>query len=153
MRHDGKKAIHFPFVKNVFLKNVLIKRVSRTAVNEKIVVFMAIGPWQGPEKIPSCVGLRVVKILKLLASPENGLFGPDIEAFRIEKCCLVVISEQTNFCTFHDKVDAFQRIGAVTDRIAQAENFVNAVRINVFQHRFESFQITMDVTDNGTSQL
>ena len=92
VRHNGEKAVHFTFVENIFLKNVLIQRVSWTAVNEKEIV-MPMGTGQSTEKIPASVGLGVMKILKLVACPENCLFRSDVEAFRVEKRCLVVVTE------------------------------------------------------------
>ena len=151
MWHDGEESVHFPFVEDVFLKNVFIQRIARAAMNEEKVVH-TIGTRQGTEKIPTGVGLGIAEILKLIACPENGLFRPDIETFRVEKRCLIVVSEQTNLCFFHHKVDALQRIGSVTDRITEAENFVNPMRFDVFQHRVKGFEIAVNVTDDGTSQ-
>ena len=151
VRHNVEKAVHFSLVEDIFLKNVLIERVAGAAVDKEKVVH-PIGAGQGSEKIPAGVRLGVVEILKLVPRPENRLFRPDVEAFRVEKRCLIVISEQADLGFFHHQIDALQRIGTVTDRIAETKNLVRPLQLNVFQHRVQGFEVTVNVTDDGTSQ-
>ena len=61
-------------------------------------------------------------------------------------------SRQTRVVLDH-QVEALARIGPVADNVAQAEDFLDALRANVGEHRLERFQVAVNVADDGPFQL
>ena len=50
-------------------------------------------------------------------------------------------------------VETFSWIGAVANDIAKAEDLVDILLLNVGQYRLESFQITVNITNQGSSHV
>ena len=88
---------------------------------------------------------------ELLARPENRALGPDVEPVRVEHRPLVVIAQQGNLANLSDSIDAFPRIRAIADDVAQTENLGNPLRLDVLEHHLQGFQVPMDITDQSTT--
>ena len=51
------------------------------------------------------------------------------------------------------KVEAFARVGAVADDVAQAENLFDALTAGIGKNSLERFQIAVNVADNSPFQI
>ena len=92
--------------------------------------------------------MAVVGGFELIARPEDGALGRLVEAIGIEHGALVVVAEQDHFAG-HDPIDAFARIGTVTDDVAEAVDLGDVELRDVCEDGLESFQVTVNVADDG----
>jgi len=58
-----------------------------------------------------------------------------------------VIAKQANLRFFDDQIEAFTRIGAIANDVAEAEDFVDFLIGDMRKHRLECFQVAMNVAD------
>src|SRR5579875_3668559 len=58
--------------------------------------------------------------LELVAGPEDGPLGADIEAFRVEHRPLIMVPQQGHLAGLHHQVDALAGIRPIADDVAQA---------------------------------
>ena len=64
---------------------------------------------------------------------------------------LVVITKERHLAGFHHPIEARIRIRPVSDNVTKAENLANSLGLDIFEHRFQGFEITMDITDQGAA--
>ena len=86
-------------------------------------------------------------MLELITGPINGGEGHRVETFWIEKRCLVVIPQNRHLAPLDDLVEAFARVGAVTNNIAQAKDLGDPLGTNVVEHHAKRFVIGVDIAD------
>jgi len=68
-------------------------------------------------------------------------FRACVKSLRIKQRPLVVITEQANSCLINHQVEAFARIGTISDDVAQTENLFHALPARVGQHRLKRFHV------------
>lgn len=109
-------------------------------------------PWQCPDKIPASIPLSrsAWTPIKLIARPINCLQGNRIKAIRIDDGGLVMISLNGDLALIHYLVEAFARIGAITDDVPQAENLLEPLFLQVRQHNTERLKIGVNITNQST---
>src|SRR5262249_932341 len=90
--------------------------------------------------------LRVV--LELRARPETSLLGPAVEVERLIKDGEVVIAHQADFAPLDHQIQAFHRVRAVPDDVAEADDLRDASTRDLVEHDAESFKVAVDVTDD-----
>ena len=93
------------------------------------------------------------RLLQLVARPKDGPLGARVESFGIEQRPLVVIAQQADAARLDHQIEAFTRVGPVTDNVAQAEDFFDALRADVGEHGLERFQVAVNIADNGPFQF
>ncbi len=149
---ESKELFHFLLVVNVFWKDVLVDRVACRAMNVEPGI-VAMDPGQCAQKIPTPIDLAPVArgIFQLIASPKDGPFRPTVKTFGIKHGPLVVITQEANFAFFDHQVETFARIGAISDDVTHAIDFVDVLVGNVRKHLLERFEIAMNVADNCAS--
>jgi hypothetical protein len=109
-------------------------------------------PRQFTQELPASFVIDpIARTFELLACPKNRSLGADIESVRIKHRPLVVITEQCDLTYLADSIDAFPRIWAITDDVAQAEDLGNSLRLDVFEHYLQGFQVPMDIADQSTT--
>jgi len=64
-----------------------------------------------------------------------------------------MVAQDRDTSDFHDLVQAFARIGTIANDIAETEDLVDSLLLNIGQHCLECFPITVDVTYQGSSHL
>ena len=64
-----------------------------------------------------------------------------------------MIAEQADPRLLDHQVEAFARVRAVADDVAQAENLFHALPAHVGQHRLERFQVAVNIADYGPFQF
>src|SRR5262245_47915268 len=77
--------------------------------------------------------------LELLSRPENRPLGADIESIGVKHRALIVVAEQRHLAGFHHPIDALARIGPVADDVAEAENLVDSLGFDIFEHHLQGF--------------
>jgi hypothetical protein len=87
----------------------------------------------------------------LSTRPKNGSLGTAAETFRVKQGSLIVISQHADL-ELQGEVDAFTRIGAVSDDVAQAVDRIDLLRRDVRQYGSQRFQISVDVANDRTLQ-
>ncbi len=90
-----------------------------------------------------CCGVSGM-VFQLAAGPKDRLFGGGIEAFGIEQRAAVMVAEHTER-EFHHDVQTFAGLGSVPDDIAQADDAIDLLRLNVRQHGLERSQVTVNI--------
>lgn len=91
--------------------------------------------------------------VELLSRPgygDAGVLGERIAHDRVESCC-VVIAQKNNTAPVAHKADTLVGIGAVTDNIAKADNFIDRLFVDQIQGLRERFKVGMDVGNDGES--
>ena len=141
--------LHLPLVVDVLGEDVFIERIPCRAVDEHQSWF-AVDTGEFTEEFPAFFVSESVAGLEHLAGPEDGPFGSGIESFGIEQCPLVVVAQQAHGAPGH-AVDALTRVGSVADDITQAIDLLDRLRLDVFEHRLESFEVAVDVADQGSA--
>lgn len=94
---------------------------------------VAVDPRQRAEKIPAAIDLLTIatRAFQLVACPKNGPLGSCVKSLGIEKRPLIVVSQQADAAIIDHEVEALARIGPIADNIAQAEDFADALTLNV----------------------
>ena len=142
-----KDAFHLPLVVDVFGKDVFVERVSGRSVDVKKAVFpvqTVAARSETPNAWP-CPRDRRAELQ--LGGSKNGALGRGVEPFGVEHGALVMVAEQHDLA-LHDQIDAFARVRAIADNVAEAINLADVVRLDVGQDRLQRFQVAMDIADN-----
>src|SRR5580765_718202 len=144
-----ENPVHFALVIDVLGENVFVERIAGRAVDEKKSVFF-VGPRPFSEKAPAFfLGVALLGDgFQLAASPKDGPLGRRIESIGVKHRSLIVIAEQCDFA-LHYQVDAFTRIGPVTDHIAQTVNLVNFLVLDVLEDCFQRLQVAVYIANHG----
>ena len=140
----GEEFLHFSPVVDILRENVLVDWVSDRTVNEQDFFFHDRTGEFRQEGQPGPRALFVASTLELLSGPENRLFGSGAEAFGIDQGTIVVIAENARV-HFHDAVQAFAGVGAVTDHITQADDAIALLILDIRENRLEGFEVAMNV--------
>ncbi len=150
MFDQREQLLHLLDILRVLGKHVFVGRAARRSVNKHQVALVN-HAWQRAQVLHSSpTGLgTVATTLNLRPRPEDRLFGSDVEAFGVEECAAVVISQDAEF-KLHDLVEALTWRRAITDHVAEANDAVNFLTANILQNGFERGQIAVDVAkDRG----
>ena len=141
---------HLPLVVDVFGKDIFVERIAGRAVYEQKAILAPVAR-QLAQKIPAAriLGRSAERLFQLLARPEDGPLGARVESFGIEQGSLVVVAQHANVA-LHHQVDAFAGIGPIADDVAQAVDFGDPLLPDIGQHRLESFEVAVNVADQGT---
>ncbi len=108
---------------------------------------------QATQEFPSRRSQLIVLLrLELGTGPERGCLGGSIKIRRFIERPEVVISHKGPFTSFRDKIHAFDRIWAVAENIAEADDTIYILGLNVRQNHLECFKVGMDVTDQCSTQ-
>lgn len=107
-----------------------------------------LGTWHLSEEFEATnVCTLVVSALKLAPGPKYGLFGCRVESFGVEQCAVVVVAEDREG-KLHCSVQTLTGLWAVTYDVAEANNIVDPLRCDIFQHGFQCRQVPMNITEN-----
>ena len=74
---------------------------------------------------------------------------PRIETFRVKQGALVVIAQDADI-HLHHQVDTLTRVRSVANNVAQAVDFGDPLLADIAQHGLESFEVAVDIADQGT---
>ena len=85
-------------------------------------------------------------VVELVAGPVDGLGRLGIEVQREEEEGVFVIPAERPR-PVERVLDHLARIGAVADEVAQAVDLVHLLRMDIRQHRFESFDVGVEIRD------
>ncbi len=112
----------------------------------------AVAPGQLAQELPAALVVRpVVRVLELLAGPEDRSLGADVEPVGVEHRSLVVVAQQGHLAVFHHQVDALARVRAVADDVAQAIDLGDPLGLDVGQDDFEGFEVPVNIADQGAA--
>jgi hypothetical protein len=89
----------------------------------------------------------VIATFNLCAGPKNRLLRRDIKSLGIEQRAAIVVAQYTKR-EFHRAVEALAWGGSVTDHVAQANDSVNVLAIDIFQNRFERGQVSVNIAND-----
>ena len=111
---------------------------------------MPVGPGEHPQELPALLIVGAVGgAFQLLAGPEDGALGPDVEPVGVEHGPLV--TQQRHLAVVHDAVDALAGVGTVADDVAQAEDLVDLLSLDVREDHFQSFEIPVNIANEGAA--
>src|SRR5206468_7734307 len=65
-----------------------------------------------------------------------------------ERCLLIVVAFHNWTIHFEDALDAFMRVGVITDHVAQTNKVRALTLVRVRQHGLERLEIGLDITEN-----
>ena len=99
--------------------------------------------WQGV--LPSNTMACLRSLTDAVAA--SGTLGADVEVARFEHYRLVVIAAQGDLAVLPHQVQARQRVRAVADDVAQADDPPAIVGTNVRQHRGQRRKVRVNVGD------
>ncbi len=150
--HQPENTFHFPLVVDVFREDVFIQWIPGRAVNKQKRAFPS-HSGEIAEKLPASFIADWISGFQHLPGPEDCPFGSGIETFRIEESRLIVVAKNCDFTATHHQIDAFPRIRSVTDNIPQTVDLLNPLLVDIGQHRFQGFQIAMDIADDCSQRL
>src|SRR5262249_15980240 len=132
-------------------KYVFRKRIAGRAVNEQERI-EPIAPRQLAEELPAPLVVRpVVWTFELLAGPEDGALGADVEAVGVEHRALVMVAQERSLAVVHLQVDALGRVGTVNDDVAQAVDLGHPLRLDVVENNLQGLKVPMDIADQGAA--
>jgi len=86
---------------------------------------------------------------ELQASPEDCIFGAATKPHWVKQRSLVMVAEDTEI-ELHRVIDTFERVGAIADNVAEANNFGDILVGDIGQHCLKSFQVAVNITQDRT---
>jgi len=144
---EGEDFLHLHLIVDVIGEDVFVEWIAGGAVDvESFGVFVTVAAIKFAEEVPASFGTGAGRAFEDGAGPEDGPFCGGVEANGVEECGLVVVAEQAHL-EVHDEVDAFGRIGAIANDIAEAVDFCDALTANIGEDRLERFEVSVDVAD------
>ena len=98
-------------------------------------------------------GFRILLIgaVQFVPSPVGGFSRGIIEIGGLVECGEIMVAQQRELTSFLDQVDAFHRVGPVSEDVPQADDLINGSLIDIRQDRFKGHEIAVDVTDDRGS--
>jgi hypothetical protein len=138
-------------VERVLREQVLVDRSPGRAVHTQ----EAVEPDPDPEPAeelpvdggPFAVGL----VLELLPRPVGRLLGGEVEVGGFVHDTEVVVAHQRPLAPLSDDLHAIHRAGAVAQDVAQADDAVHLLRVDVVHHHPQGFEVRVDIADDGGS--
>ncbi len=103
----------------------------------------------GEELPASCAVFGVFFVFELGSCPERGGFGADVEVCGLVEAGVVMVSHEGPTAFFDDEVEAFARIWAIPDDIAEANDAFNASLFDVFEDGGHRFEVAVNIRDGG----
>ena len=119
------------------------------AAEVHLLTVQVVADGQAAEEVPAGVaGLLIGLVLQLPAGPIAGPLGAKIEAMRLVKHGAIMVSHERHFGLFDHQVQAFLRVRAVADHVAQTDDTLHVAPVDIGQHGGKRFVIGMNVTDD-----
>jgi hypothetical protein len=104
------------------------------------------------EELPVDGGLFPVGlVLELIPRPVGRLLGGEVEVGGFVDDAEVMVAHQRPLAALGDDLHALHRAGAVAQDVAQADDAVHLLRVDVVQHHPQRFEVGVDVADDGGS--
>jgi hypothetical protein len=102
------------------------------------------------ENSSACI-LGIIALFDLLSGPEDRSLSRSAESLRVIDRSIIVIANHANI-HLHDKVQALSGIWTIANDVTQTEDSLNILSLDVLEHRFECFEVTVNVANNRSSQ-
>ena len=93
----------------------------------------------------------LVVVVQLVAGPVDGVSGVGVESFKmiVGGTVFVVVALDAGNIHLADDLQAFIGVGVIADDIAQTDDMGGILGADIFQHNLKSFQISVNVCDDG----
>ena len=83
-----------------------------------------------------------------LSRPEAGRFGAAVEVVRLVKHGEIVVAHQRRAAAGRHQIQAFHRIRAIADDVAEADDVLDPAPVDLGEDRAEGFEVAVNVTDD-----
>ena len=118
----------------------------------KLADAVGVGPRQLAEKICEWivgVASETVVPLQLHPRPFDCPLCPNVKPVGVKQGPLVVVPQEHHFAAISDDARALTRIRTVAHHVAEAEDFFNALLLDILEHGLESLEVAVDVANDG----
>jgi hypothetical protein len=81
--------------------------------------------------------------------PTDGFFGTDVKSIGIKQGALIMVAKQDQAAAVADQFHALAGIRAVADDVAEAEDRVHLLAVDIFEDSPKCLEVAMDVAEYG----